>query len=170
MFHNNGCNKSTEEINLKSVLLNHCHKAYNSACEGPFGFIIRRLDKKFIKFLFVGFLNTLFGYSMYALFVSIQPSQATALLISYTLGVFWNFNTTGRLVFKNSKKSLILKFFCVYVFTYFVNLSGLNWLKGLGLGKYVSQAILVLPVAILSFIIFKYLVFKSETENDNNEI
>jgi len=160
---NENKNSGADNINeVKSALYNFCNNAYLKSCEGPFGKIVKCIDKQFIKFLFVGFINTLFGYTMYAIFVTIQPSQFAALLMQYILGVFWNFKTTGALVFRNKDNSLIFKFFCAYIFTFAVNFVCLKALGAMGFGKYISQALLVLPVAILSFAIFKYFVFKKE--------
>ena len=140
------------------------------------------LDKKFIKFLFVGALNTLFGYLMYIIFISTPLKREWALLCAYVLGVLWNFKTTGSLVFKVNNNKLIFKFVGSYVFTYFVNLFALNFLAKMqwgektanyfldlfnltspvALGKYIDQLFLVFPIAMLSFTIFKFWVFKEQ--------
>ena len=140
------------------------------------------LDKKFIKFLFVGALNTLFGYLMYIIFISTPLKREWALLCAYVAGVLWNFKTTGSLVFKVNNNKLIFKFVASYVFTYFVNLFALNFLakiqfgetianffldlfnltSPITLGKYVDQLFVIFPIAMLSFTIFKFWVFKEQ--------
>ncbi len=55
-----------------------------------------------------------------------------------------------------------------YVVTYSINLVCLNILVHLGAGKYLSQAIMVLPMAVLSFIIFKTFVFKEKDKGLEN--
>lgn len=140
------------------------------------------LDRKFIKFLFVGALNTLFGYLMYTIFISTPLKREWALLCAYIAGVLWNFKTTGSLVFKVNNNKLIFKFVASYVFTYFVNLFALNFLAKIGwgeatanffldlfnltspiaLGKYVDQLFVIFPIAMLSFAIFKFWVFKEQ--------
>ena len=142
------------------------------------------IDKKFIKFLFVGCLNTLFGYLMYVIFISTPLKKEFALAFAYIVGVLWNFKTTGVLVFKNNNNKLIFKFILAYVITYFINLFGLNFVNSKGWGeilanfslnilnietkfnlvKYFDQIILVLPIAIISFILFKTFVFKESEE------
>lgn len=142
------------------------------------------IDKKFIKFLFVGCLNTLFGYLMYVIFISTPLKREYALLLAYMVGVLWNFKTTGVLVFKNNNNKLIFKFISAYVITYFINLLGLNFVNSAGWGKalanwtfnflnietslnltkYFDQIILVLPIAIISFVLFKTFVFKESEE------
>ncbi|HIS74301.1 TPA: GtrA family protein [Candidatus Galligastranaerophilus intestinavium] len=121
-----------------------------------------------MKFLFVGALNTAFGYSVYALFVTLHASHNIALTIQYILGVLWNFKTTGVIVFKNHDNSRIIRFFMSYVITYSINLVCLNFLVHFGLGKYISQAVMVLPMAVLSFLIFKTFVFKEKNKGLNN--
>ncbi len=146
-------------LSVLSNIFNYIHQ------EAFFG-ILKRVDRKFMKFLFVGALNTAFGYFVYALFVTLHASHNIALTIQYILGVFWNFKTTGTIVFKNHDNSLILRFFLSYVFTYSINLVCLNILVRLGIGKYLSQAIMVLPIAILSFLIFKTFVFKTKPQGE----
>lgn len=121
--------------------------------------IFSRIDEKFFKFLFVGALNTLFAYSIYALFVTFGLKANLALFLQYILGVLWNFKTTGSIVFKNNDNKLLFKFILSYIFTFFVNSLCLNFLVQF-LNAYIAQAILVLPVAVLSFLIFKFFVFK----------
>lgn len=140
------------------------------------------LDKKFIKFLFVGALNTLFGYLMYTIFISTPLKREWALLCAYIAGVLWNFKTTGNIVFKVNDNKLIFKFIASYILTYFVNLYALNFLAKAGwgevtanfflnlfniaspiaLGKYFDQLFVIFPIAMLSFTIFKFWVFKEQ--------
>ena len=45
--------------------------------------IFKRIDEKFIKFLFVGFLNTAFSYFIYAVFITIGLCANLALFFQY---------------------------------------------------------------------------------------
>lgn len=121
--------------------------------------IFSRIDEKFFKFLFVGALNTLFAYCIYAILVTFGLKANLALFLQYIIGVLWNFKTTGSIVFKNNDNKLLFKFILSYIFTFFVNSLCLNFLTHY-LNAYIAQAILVLPVAVLSFLIFKFFVFK----------
>ncbi len=123
--------------------------------------IFKKIDEKFFKFLFVGFLNTIVSYILYAFFVLIGLIPNLALFFQYILGVLWNFKTTGVIVFKNHNNRLIFKFVGTYVITFFINSLFLNILAvQVGLNEYISQAILIFPVAVLSFLLFKFWVFK----------
>ncbi len=144
---------------LRSVLFKIFDWIYTKSFFG----ILQNIPRRFVKFLFVGAINTLFGYSMYALFVTFGFNPSNALLISYILGVFWNFKTTGSIVFRNKDNKLIFKFFISYVFTYYVNSISLNFLiDNLHINKYVAEALLIPPVAVLSFVIFKTFIFKDK--------
>ena len=121
--------------------------------------VFKKIDEKFFKFLFVGFLNTAFSYFLYALFLIIGFAPNLALFFQYILGVLWNFKTTGTIVFENKNNKLIFKFVLSYIFTFLINSILLKLLIN-GVNEYLAQAILILPIAFLSFAILKYWVFK----------
>jgi putative flippase GtrA len=119
-----------------------------------------KIDIKFIKFLFVGGLNTLFGYGIFALLIYLGLHYALAAGLGTVLGILFNFKTTGVLVFKNHDNRLIFKFFGVYGITYIVNVLALSVFNFFQISNYIAGAILILPMAVLSFILFKKYVFK----------
>ena len=121
--------------------------------------LFSRFDEKFIKYLFVGLLNTAFSYTIYAIFVALGLRANLALFFQYIIGVLWNFKTTGWLVFKNSNNKLIFKFVACYVFTFILN-SILLKILILYINPYLAQALLVFPIALVSFVIMKFWVFK----------
>jgi putative flippase GtrA len=123
------------------------------------------MDIKFIKFLFVGGINTLFGYSMFALFLFLGLHYTIAALCSTILGIMFNFKTTGVLVFKNHDNGLLLKFLGVYTITYLLNVSFLKIFNYFHFNLYIGALILVLPIAIVSFILMKKFVFGVQYEN-----
>ena len=117
------------------------------------------IDWKFIKFLFVGGINTAFSYSVYALCIFLKFHFTVASLISTVLGVLFNFKTTGTIVFKNSDNKLIFKFISVYVVTYFANICGLKIFDIFHFNMYYAGLIMVFPIAVLSFVLMKKFVF-----------
>jgi putative flippase GtrA len=122
--------------------------------------LIRKLDQPFIRFLLVGGINTIFGYGLFAFFIYLHLHYSLASLLSTVLGVLFNFKTTGKLVFKSSDNRLIVRFFAVYGMVYVVNVMLLKGFKWFGLNFYIAGAIIVLPLAVLSFILNKRFVFK----------
>jgi len=147
--------KSTVITKLKTVLSTIFHFFHKKFLWGIFSHI----DEKFFKFLFVGALNALFSYTIYAFFILIGLKANLALFFQYILGVLWNFKTTGSIVFKNNNNKLIFKFIFSYIVTFFINSILLNILTKF-LNDYLAQAILILPIAVISFLIFKFWVFK----------
>jgi putative flippase GtrA len=123
--------------------------------------ILQMKTSTFIKFLFVGGINTLFGYSIFALLVSLRLEYRTALLIATVCGVLFNFKTTGTLVFKTKSNRLIIRFIIVYLFIYLFNVVALQITNFLGVNLFLSQALLVLPLACLSYILNRQFVFNN---------
>jgi len=117
-------------------------------------------DSQLTRFLFVGGINTLFGYSVYAFLIFINVHFTVAAFISTVLGIVFNFKTTGRLVFKNKDNSLIVKFAAVYGITYLANIVCLYFFHSLSIDLYIAGAVLIVPMGLLSFILNKVLVFR----------
>ncbi len=117
------------------------------------------IDYQFIKFLFVGAINTLFSYSVYSLFLFLGMHYAFAAIASTVLGVLFNFKTTGTIVFKNKDNTLIFKFIGVYCITCSLNILLLRFFDAFNFNMYAAGAILVLPIAMVSYILMKKLVF-----------
>ncbi len=151
--------KSTAYDKFRAVFSSCFHYIHKKMFWG----IFKGIDEKFFKFLFVGAMNTVFAYVIYALFVTIGLVPNLALFFQYIIGVLWNFKTTGSIVFKNNNNKLLFKFIGAYIITFFLNSVLLNFLvEKIKLNDYLAQAILVLPVAIISFLLFKLWVFKEK--------
>lgn len=123
--------------------------------------IIRRLwSVRFLRFLVVGGVNTVFGYLVYAGFILLNLHYSLAALFSNIIGVIFNFFTTGRIVFDNRQPSLILKFFGVYTVYYLLNLGVLKLLMSQGFSSLISGAIAALPMALVSYTLTRTFVFR----------
>lgn len=120
------------------------------------------LNHQFIRFLLVGVINTLFGYGIYAFLVLVGVHFALAALLSTILGVLFNFKTTGALVFKSNDNQLIIKFFVVYGILYLLNVAGIYVLSTVNVNHQAGGAIMLLPMAILGFVLNKYYVFNQK--------
>jgi putative flippase GtrA len=120
----------------------------------------------FIRFLLVGVLNTLFGYLLYASLILIGLKYLLAFSISYVAGVLFNFQTIGKLVFKNKNNKLLFRFVGVYVVLYLLNAEGLRIADALNINieyktkMLIASAILVVPMAMVSFVLNKIFVFR----------
>jgi putative flippase GtrA len=116
--------------------------------------------RSYAAYILVGILNTAFGYSMFALFIFLKLHYSLAVFFSTVLGIVFNFKTIGRLVFKSSDNSLIFRFFAVYAVTYLINVAGLKILSIINIDMYIAGAVLLLPMAVVSFIFHKGFVFR----------
>ncbi|WP_152395460.1 GtrA family protein [Paenibacillus guangzhouensis] len=123
------------------------------------------MDNQFVKFIIVGVINTIFGYSVFSLFIFVGLHYTLASLLSTLVGILFNFKTTGRIVFKSSDNSLIIKFFITYGVTYLLNLALLTFLKEF-VSIYIAYAILILPMSMVSYILNKRFVFRVKATNN----
>jgi putative flippase GtrA len=83
-----------------------------------------------------------------------------AVLIATVFGVLFNFKTTGILVFKNSDNKLIFKFTGVYALIYILNVGFLRVFDLFQFDLYFAGALLLLPMAIIGFVLNKRFVFE----------
>jgi putative flippase GtrA len=119
------------------------------------------LESRLFRFVAVGLVNTAFGYCVYAATLWIGLNYAAAAAISMIFGVFFNFKTTGRLVFGSKDNRLLLKFIGVYASLYVVNFIGLAVLTRCGLNAYSAGLVMLVPAAVFGFVLNKTLVFKA---------
>ena len=117
------------------------------------------LERRFVRFLLVGALNTLFGYSVYALLIYLHVHYALAALGGQILGVLFNFKTIGLLVFGRRGNRRFFRFISVYLLTYLLTAALLKLFHALDINLYLAGAILILPMAVLSFILNRRFVF-----------
>lgn len=113
-----------------------------------------------IRFLFIGGINTLFGYLVFSAATFLGAHYRWASLISVVAGVLFNFMTYGNCVFYNNELKLIFKFVAMYALVYALNVIGLSFLLSWPMTAYVAQAILTLPLAICAYVLNKRFVFQ----------
>ena len=135
------------------------------------GMKITGFSEQFVLFLVMGGVNTLFSFSLYSLLLYIGVFYAAAVVISTVCGVLFNFQTFGRVVFKNIQLRLLVPFIGVYVVVCTANIVGLKLLELVGLeNKYIAGAVLILPTALLGYVLNKTFVFKKERSSENPQI
>ncbi len=112
-----------------------------------------------LRFLVIGGVNTVFGYSIFSLFILLGLHYRLAVLLAIVAGVLFNFITYGNCVFYNNAPKLIFKFIVVYAVIYWLNITGLAFLLKHHINTYFAQAILILPLAICTYFLNKKFVF-----------
>lgn len=121
---------------------------------------ITGFSEQFVLFLIMGGINTLFYYGLYSLLIFMGLHYSAAVVIGTVCGVLFNFQTFGRVVFKNCQFRLLGRFIGVYTIVCSVNIVGLKLLEIAGLpNKYIAGAIMVLPCALLGYVLNKTFVF-----------
>ena len=115
--------------------------------------------QRFIKFLIVGGINTLFGYTAYITLLYVGFHYSAASLLATILGVIFNFFTTGRLIFDCMDHRKFVRFFMVYVVSYLINLVFLAIFDSMGANMYWAGLPMILPMALLTYNLNKRFVF-----------
>jgi putative flippase GtrA len=118
-----------------------------------------QLSPEFLRFLAVGVLNTLFGYGLFALLSWIGLPYPVAIGLATVIGVAFNFQSTGRLVFGQAPLSRFARFVGVYAFLYLLNVAAVALLLHQGLNVYLANASAVVPLAMLAFLLQRRFVF-----------
>jgi putative flippase GtrA len=112
-----------------------------------------------VRFLLVGMVNTAFGYALFAALYLASHHRQLSLVTSMTIGVMFNYFTTGRLVFANRGYRVLVRFGLGYAVVLVVNMAALEGLARAGLPTLAAQAIVLPAMVILSYAINRYVVF-----------
>jgi len=116
---------------------------------------------RFLKFLFVGGLNTAFGYGVFLLAFWFGMHYALAGGIATIVGVVFNYKTIGGYVFSGARGGggRFQCFILVYAIVYVVNVLSIKFFLIFGVSVWFSSLFLLLPCACLSYILNKKYVF-----------
>lgn len=118
----------------------------------------------------MGGLNTVFGFTVYSILILLHLHYVLAALLGQICGILFNFKTTGSIVFKNKDNRLIFRFFAVYLVTYLITIGLLKLFSIYNIGSLVAGAMIILPIALLSFLLNKKFVFnRLQKEKVNHE-
>ncbi len=122
-------------------------------------------ENQISRFISVGILNSIVGYSLYYLLLYLNIYYVQALFISHMIAVthsyLWNKNWT----FKSKGNARIegLKFFSVYGGTFLINLLILVlFVEKLMFNPKIGQVFALVIATMISFLGHKYWSFKSE--------
>jgi putative flippase GtrA len=114
------------------------------------------------RFILVGGLNTVFGYCVFAGLTRLGWRDFAAVPAATAVAIAFNFMTYGKLVFESLDRRNLPRFVLGYAGLYACNVAGLRALARMGVGAYVAQAALVVPLAVLSYVINDRWVFRAK--------
>ena len=117
------------------------------------------LDKRPVRFLLVGVINSLFGFLVFSAVAWSDHGSMLALLAGNAAGFMFNFFSTGGLVFRTLALHRLPRFGACYASILFINYTFLELLKPLVNNQVVAQAMLTLPMAALAFVIMTLWVY-----------
>lgn len=116
-----------------------------------------------IRFLFVGGLNTLVGYGLYALFLYIKIPYLVANTFSTIIGICHSYLWNRFFTFKSTQNAIkeIPKFLFVYGISYLISTVTLYFfVNNLNINQYIAGAINLFTTTIISWLGHKYFSFK----------
>lgn len=114
-----------------------------------------------IRYILVGILNTLFGYSVFSILVFTGVHYVLALFFATLIGCLFNFRTYGLLVFKNGEWRLLAKFICCYLLLYLLNTLSLYVLLLFTPNIYLANAMAVLCIATVGYFLNRGFVYEN---------
>lgn len=121
------------------------------------------MHRKEIRFLFVGILNTIFGYGLYALFCFWKIDPTIAITFSTVLGTIHSYFWNKYYTFKVMKKSLkeLIRFISVYTVAYVINLGVVYYFSRLtSVDKYLVGMVSIFVSTIISYVGHNWFSFK----------
>ena len=116
-------------------------------------------NTKFLKFLLVGVLNTGVGYSIFLIALWMGLHYSAAIAMATVLGTLFNFKSTGTIVFQSRDNSRLIRFIMVYGIIYLLNVAGVAALLQFGFQEWLAGLCLLLPLAVVSYILNSRYVF-----------
>lgn len=119
------------------------------------------VNKKFIKFIFVGILNTIVSYLLFAGIFFLTANKELTLTLSFVIAVVFNYFMVAHYVFKDKREfKKLIKFFLVYILLYIVNFIHLKIFVDIySINVYLAQFLTLVYLPILSFYINNKYVF-----------
>jgi putative flippase GtrA len=111
------------------------------------------------RFVLAGLANTAFGFVVYTAAILAAVPVWGALLAVVLAGVMFNFATIGGYAFRQLSWRKLPAFVLCYALLYLLNLVLIEFLSRRGIGVILAQALVTLPLAALSYVMMRFLVF-----------
>jgi len=116
-------------------------------------------NSQFLRFVFVGIVNTTLAYAVYAIALTAGFLYPAASFIALVSGIVVSFISQGKYVFDSLEYRQFWRFLLCWVLMYCVNVCVIRQLVELQFNHYVAGALALPVVAVLSFMVQKHFVF-----------
>lgn len=123
--------------------------------------MIKKIDWKFVKFLFVGGVNTLFGYSVSSFLLYIKIHYSLASLLAIIIGIAFNYQTYSKFVFNNQNPFIIFRFAIVYFFLYVTSIIWFWIFDRMEINLILANTILLPLKIFILFVLLNRFVFST---------
>ena len=120
------------------------------------------MKNRFLRYIAAGVSNTIFGYTIFSMLCYFGLYTWQCLFIAQGCGVIFNFITLGN-AFKKLFISNFPRFFIWYLFVICINIVALDVLSDVYTNVLTAQALLTVPLGILSYFALPRFVFKTLT-------
>ena len=123
------------------------------------------MDKRFIKFIFVGILNTIVGYGAYSLLIFFKVNYIIANTISTIIGITCSYLLNKKITFNDVKTNnkTPFKFVGVYIFSYLIGIINLTILvKKCNINPYIAGFINLFITTLASWFGHRYFSFRED--------
>lgn len=117
------------------------------------------MSNRFVRFLFVGGLNTLFGLAVFSLFALTELPTWVVLILANIAAIAFNFFTTGGIVFRDMRLNRLPKFLICYGIIFLIYWILIEWLSPIIGGRVWAMSVIVIPMAVLTYLIQSWFVF-----------
>jgi putative flippase GtrA len=124
----------------------------------------RLLQKRGLRYLIAGAVNTVFGLALYWALVGLGLDRYVAQALGYVAGTAFNYLTYSRGVFPEAAPARA-KFIASYAGNYVVNLAALWLVSRLVANAYVAGALALVGVVALNYLVLSRWVFKRAAQN-----
>lgn len=120
---------------------------------------------KFLKFIIAGFINTIFGFSIYSFLIFLNTDYKLSIFISTVAGIFFNFFSYRKVfdkkfIFKFNN-FIFIKFLITYSIIYFLNIYLLeSIILFLDNNFYLAQIFSLIPCIIVNWLLLNLFVFR----------
>ena len=115
--------------------------------------------KQLWRYYQAGIVNTVFGYGLFALFVTLKMNIFLAQITSHVFGMAFNYFTYSRHAFAGHETTKT-RFILSYAGNYLVGLAALAVTTRFLKSPYLAGLFTTIVVSLLNYIVLKRLVFK----------
>lgn len=120
--------------------------------------------RQVFHFLVTGVINTIFGFSVYSIFIYIGMGYFISSSAAMVLGAAFNYRTIKVYVFGKSQKASPLAFGGCYLAVLAITVLLLEALGTVGTNPYVAGFLVSPPMAIFSYFLQKQFVFRKPND------